>query len=62
MAVVIQPIKLNGNNVTISLIDFSIRYKKRNYEFSNGGGSNTFFEYFCEMKKWNFSETKFMGI
>ncbi len=61
-AVSIQLIQLNGNQVVIDLIDFIITKKKRNYTFSNGGGSLTTFEYDCETNKWRYLETKFSGV
>lgn len=62
MAVSIQPLKLEGNKVIITLINFKISYKNQNYNFSNGGGSETYFEYSCADEKWKLLESNFSGI
>ncbi len=43
---------LNGNRLTINIVDFYITYKNRNYNFANGGGAKTIFEYSCDENKW----------
>ncbi|MEV4887756.1 hypothetical protein MRBLMN1_006352 [Chitinophaga ginsengisegetis] len=43
---------LNKNKFVVTIIDFYITYKSRNYRFSNGGGSETVFEYSCDEDKW----------
>ncbi len=53
---------LNGNRLTVSIVYFSVTYKKNNYNFTNGGGATVIFEYSCEKNKWIFIETKWSGI
>lgn len=43
---------LNKNQFVITITDFYITYKNHNYNFANGGGSKTIFEYICEENKW----------
>ena len=43
---------LNHNRFTITIVDFYITYKSHNYNFGNGGGSTTIFEYECDTKNW----------
>ncbi len=43
---------LNRNQFVITITDFYITYKNHNYNFANGGGSKTIFEYNCEENKW----------
>lgn len=51
---------LNKNRFKITIIDFFITYKNHNYNFANGGGSETVFEYDCDKGIWKLvsSETK----
>jgi hypothetical protein len=53
---------LKGNKVTISIIDFFITYKNGNYNYANGGGSETVFEYLCSENKWMLIDFKNQGI
>ena len=43
---------LKGNRMTITIIDFRITYKNNNYNYSNGGGSESVFEYSCDKNAW----------
>ncbi|WPU96484.1 hypothetical protein SNE25_13230 [Mucilaginibacter sabulilitoris] len=43
---------LNTNKLKITIIDFYITYKKHNYSFRNGGGSEAVFEYDCGKGIW----------
>lgn len=58
----IQPIHLSGNRITINLIDFNVTYKNKNYDFANGGGSTSIFEYSSPDNQWRHQETKYSGI
>jgi len=53
---------LKGNSFTVSIIDFYITYKNHNYNYSNGGGSKTVFEYDCDRKEWKFISSKNFGL
>jgi len=58
----LQPINLNGSKIEIVIINYFVSYKRGNYEFANGGGSKSIFEYSCEEKKWNLVQTIISGI
>lgn len=53
---------LNKNKFVVTIIDFYITYKKRNYDFSNGGGARTVFEYSCDEDKWKLITSENRGI
>lgn len=53
---------LNKNVFVITIIDFYITYGNRNYNFANGGGSKTTFEYSCEDHKWKLISFEIKGI
>lgn len=53
---------LRKNQFTINIVDFYITYKNRNYNFSNGGGSTTVFEYSCDDGKWRLITSENRGI
>ncbi|MBS0030025.1 hypothetical protein ACTJJ0_21300 [Chitinophaga sp. 22321] len=53
---------LRKNQFTINIVDFYITYKNHNYNFSNGGGSTTVFEYSCDDGKWRLITSKNRGI
>lgn len=53
---------LNGNRLTIDIVDFTITYRRNNYAFGNGGGATVIFEYSCDEKKWILLESKWSGI
>lgn len=53
---------LRKNQFTINIVDFYITYKNHNYNFSNGGGSTTVFEYSCDDGKWRLISSKNQGI
>lgn len=53
---------LNKNKFVVTIINFYITYKKRNYGFSNGGGARTVFEYSCDEDKWRLVTSENRGI
>jgi hypothetical protein len=53
---------LNGNRLTINIVDFTITYKRNNYAFGNGGGATVIFEYYCNEGKWVLVESKWSGL
>lgn len=53
---------LTKNKFVVTIINFYITYKKRNYNFSNGGGSTTVFEYSCDEGKWKLITFNNRGI
>lgn len=53
---------LNGNRMTINIIDFVITYRKNNYAFGNRGGATVIFEYSCNSNKWILLNTKWSGL
>ncbi|MEZ2442844.1 hypothetical protein AB6805_14065 [Chitinophaga sp. RCC_12] len=53
---------LKKNQFTINIVNFYITCKKRNYDFSNGGGSTTVFEYSCDKDNWQLITFKNWGI
>lgn len=53
---------LRKNQFTINIVDFYITYKNHNYNFSNGGGSTTVFEYSCDDGKWQLITSENRGI
>ena len=54
--------QLNGNKIIIKIIEFKVTYKNKNYQFTNGGGSEIFFQYSCEEKKWKLIKEEHKGI
>ncbi|WP_034044980.1 hypothetical protein [Wocania ichthyoenteri] len=58
----IQPIALSGDIITITLIDFWVRYNHKNYDFSNRGGSVSTFKYSSRGKRWQHLKTTYSGI
>ncbi|TWF41286.1 hypothetical protein FHW36_10390 [Chitinophaga polysaccharea] len=53
---------LRKNQFKIDIVNFYITYKKRIYNFSNGGGSTTVFEYSCNEDKWKLITFNNRGI
>nr|WP_236590228.1 hypothetical protein [Sphingobacterium multivorum] len=53
---------LNGNRLTVNIIDFGIAYKKHNYHFANSGGATVVFEYQCATGKWVLINTTWSGL
>ncbi|NLR80522.1 hypothetical protein [Chitinophaga eiseniae] len=53
---------LNKNKFVITIINFYITYKNRSYNFSNGGGSTTVFEYSCNEDQWKLLTFNNQGI
>ena len=44
--------KLKGSLLTVTIIDFTIRYRDGIYHFINKGGIEAKYEYSCEENKW----------
>jgi hypothetical protein len=53
---------LNGNILTINILDASLHLKNKRYEFSYGGGSTIIFQYSCDKEKWNLIKEEHKGI
>ncbi len=53
---------MNGNKLTINIIDFIITYQKNNYTFGNRGGATVVFEYARNSNKWVLLSTKWSGL
>jgi hypothetical protein len=53
---------LQGFSLKIRIIDFFVTYKSGNYNFANGGGSETVFEYSCNENKWVLVKSEYQGI
>ncbi len=53
---------LNKNQLMITIVDFYVSYRRKNYNFLNGGGANIKFEYSCEEKQWILIESNWLGI
>ncbi|WP_336833480.1 hypothetical protein [Sphingobacterium siyangense] len=53
---------LNGNRLTVNIVDFRVRYKNDNYSFANTGGAIVIFEYHCATGKWVLMKTTWSGI
>lgn len=58
----IQPIALSGDIIKIHLIDFWVRYKSKNYDFTNRGGSVSTFKYSPKDKSWHHLKTTYSGL
>ncbi|MCD0465072.1 hypothetical protein [Flavobacterium sp. ENC] len=43
---------LENNQLKTTIINFKVTCSKNKYQFANGGGTTTIFEYSCEQKKW----------
>lgn len=52
---------LNKNHFTVTIVDFYITYKNHNYNFANGGGSKTIFEYDCDQNNWKILSSENKG-
>lgn len=53
---------LERNKLVIQIIDFNVYYKKRGYQFVNGGGATVVFEYSCSSNQWNLVKSKWSGL
>lgn len=53
---------LNGNIITVNVINFLVSYKGKMYHFVNSGGSAVFFQYSCEEEKWILSKVEHNSI
>ena len=51
-----------GNKITITIINFLVKYKGKEYHYFNGGGSSVFFEYSCQEEKWILTKVEHIGI
>ena len=52
---------LQENRFIINIIEFTITYKNGIYNYGNGGGSDTIFEYSCDKNKWILIKSKWSG-
>lgn len=53
---------LNGNIITVNVVNFLVNYKRKMYHFVNGGGSAVFFQYSCEEQKWILTKVEHSSI
>ena len=53
---------LQGNKITITIINFLVKYKGKEYHYFNNGGSFVFFEYSCQEEKWILTKVEHIGI
>ena len=53
---------LQGNKITITIINFLVKYKGKEYHYFNGGGSSVFFEYSWQEEKWILTKVEHIGI
>ena len=53
---------LQGNTITITIIDFLVNYKNKEYRYFNGGGSSVLFEFSCQEEKWVLTKVEHIGI
>lgn len=53
--------KIDKNKFIVNIVDFHITYRSHNYNFSNGGGSQTIFEYDCQNDKWRLISSQLRG-
>ena len=53
---------LQGNKITITIINFLVKYKSKEYHYFNNGGSSVFFEYSCQEEKWILTKVEHIGI
>ena len=53
---------LQGNTITITIIDFLVNYKNKEYRYFNGGGSSVLFEFSCQEEKWILTKVEHIGI
>jgi hypothetical protein len=52
---------LNKNQFIVNIVDFYITYKNHNYNFANGGGAKTIFEYDCRESTWKLVTSQSKG-
>ncbi len=48
--IIIKPIEVSVNSLSVKIIDFNVSCKKNNYSYVNMGGSVFLFEYDCNKK------------
>lgn len=53
---------LSGNELKITIINFTVTYKNKLNHFSNGGGSIIIFQYSCEEEKWKLIKEEHKGL
>ena len=52
---------LHGNELVVKIVDFSITYKNKNYDFGNNGGAIVEFFYDCNDNSWLLKNSKWYG-
>lgn len=52
---------INANRFIVTIVDFYITYKNHNYNFGNGGGSQTVFKYDCQKGSWQLVSSQIQG-
>lgn len=57
----VRPV-LQGNTITVTIINFLVNYKGKRYYYVNSGGSTVFFQYSCEEEKWILTKVEHTGI
>lgn len=55
----IELLKLDGNTISVGLVNFHITFSKGQYVYTNTGSSITLFKYSCDKNKWNFIQSDF---
>lgn len=60
--IAIRQLELIGNKIEINVIDFIVDFKKKNFNYSNTGGSKLIFKYDCDKLKYTLLEKKQGGI
>jgi len=58
----IRPLELWSNRLIVTLIDFTVVYKRRNLNYSNSGGSQFEFQYDCYKDKFTLKNSQHNGI
>ncbi|WP_236676285.1 hypothetical protein, partial [Chryseolinea lacunae] len=48
--------------IKVTVIDFTVTSKRKNFYYSNGGGSAVFFRYNCDLKRFELSGKEQGGI
>ena len=55
----IELLNLDGNTISVGLVNFRITFSKGKYIYTNTGSSISLFKYSCDKNKWNFIQTDF---
>lgn len=53
---------LNGNEISVSIINFIVRYKGKTYYYINNGGATILFQYSCDNEKWILAKVEYNTI